>query len=431
MHAIWTIALKDIRILVRDRQGLFFTFVFPIMFAIFFGMLFSGSGSSSSEIPIVFVDEDNSTASETLQKQLEADDAFSVTPVPTRDQAQELVRAGKQTAMVIVPKGFGEASERLFWGDPIRLLIGVDPARKAEAGMIEGLLTAKVYQRFQTMFTDRSVMQHNAKAALEALKQAPDRDPQATQVLQTFLGNLDRFVTEMPVDEKNPDKIQTGSDGFNPVSIEKVDIVRKREGPQSYFAISFPQAIIWGIMGCAASFGISIVTERTRGTLIRLRMAPLSAGQVLAGKGLACLLTTLGVFVMLILLSLFPPFNVRPESWPLLIMAAVCVCFGFVGIMMVLSVLGKTERAVSGVGWAILMVMSMIGGGMVPLFILPPFMQTASSVSPIKWSILALEGAIWRGFTFQQMLLPCGVMIGIGIAGMLLGSRAMRTSSAS
>lgn len=431
MNAIWNIALKDIRILVRDRQGLFFAFMFPVIFAIFFGMLFSGAGGSASGIPIVFVDEDQSAASAQFAKQLEADTAFSVSRATTREQAQELVKSGDRTAMVVAPKGFGEASERIFWGDPMRLLIGVDPARKAEAGMIEGLLTAKAYQRFQAMFTDRNAMQRNTKAALDALKQSPTGDAATRQTLQSFLGSLDTFMKDMPADEKDPAKISTGSGGFNPVTIEKLDIVRKREGPQNYFSISFPQAIVWGIMGCAASFGISIVTERTRGTLIRLRMAPLSGGQILAGKGLACLLTTLGVFAMLVLLSLAPPFNVRPESWPLLLMAAICVCFGFVGIMMVLSVLGKTERAVSGVGWAILTVLSMIGGGMVPLFILPPFMQTASGISPIKWSILAFEGAIWRGFTFQQMLLPCGVMVAIGIAGMLLGSRAMRTSSAS
>lgn len=431
MNAVWTIAMKDIKILVRDRQGLFFALMFPVIFAVFFGMLFSGAGGSDLGIDIVLVDEDRSAASADFAKQLEGDRAFVVLRGFSRAEAQEKVKSGKLTAMVVVPKGFGEASERMFWGDPMKLLIGVDPAKKAEAGMIEGLLTAKAYQRFQTMFTDRAAMQKNTKAALAALRESSARDVAGNQVLQSFLGSLDQFVKDMPVDEKEPGKLSTGSGGFNPVAIEKIDIVRKREGPRNYFAISFPQAMVWGIMGCAASFGISIVVERTRGTLIRLRMAPLSGGQVLAGKGMACLLVTLAVFTMLILLSLAPPFNVRPESWPKLIMAAVCVCFGFVGIMMVLSVLGKTERAAAGVGWAILTVMSMIGGGMVPLFILPPFMQTASGVSPIKWAILAFEGAIWRGFTYEQMLLPCGVMVGIGVVGMVLGSRGMRMQSVS
>ena len=56
-----------------------------------------------------------------------------------------------------------------------------------------------------------------------------------------------------------------------------LDVSRERTGPQNAYEISFPQGCIWGIMGCAAAFGITLVVERTRGTLVRLRMAPISA----------------------------------------------------------------------------------------------------------------------------------------------------------
>lgn len=431
MSTVWIMALKDLKLLVRDRQGLFFALGFPLVFAVFFGMLFSGmgGGGKGSGMSIVIVDDDNTPGSARLIAQLEGDDAFNVSKQPARDAAQDLVRTGKKTAMVVIPKGFGAAGDRIFWGDPMKLLIGVDPARKAEAGMIEGMLTAKAYQRFQDLFTDRDAMRKNTRDALAALNADPSANLPERAVLQTFLGSLDRFVTDLPPDDKDPGKLQMGG-GFNPVSIEKLDIVPKRSGPDNSFAITFPQAMLWGIMGCAASFGISIVTERSRGTLVRLHMAPLSGAKILGGKGLACMLATLTVFTLLIGLAHLPPFNVRPGSWPLLIMAALSVAFGFVGIMMILSVLGKTERAAGGIGWAAMTIMSMIGGGMVPLFVLPPIMQKLSNVSPVKWSILALEGAIWRGFSFQQMLLPCGIMVGIGLAGMFLGSRGMGASRA-
>jgi ABC-2 type transport system permease protein len=66
--------------------------------------------------------------------------------------------------------------------------------------------------------------------------------------------------------------------------------------------------------------------------------------------------------------------------------------------------------------------MAMIGGGMVPYFFLQriPAMAMISNVSPVKWSIVALEGAIWRGFTPAQMALPCTILI--GIAGFAIGS---------
>ena len=48
------------------------------------------------------------------------------------------------------------------------------------------------------------------------------------------------------------------------------------------------------------SFGISLVTERTHGTLVRLRMAPLTRAQILGGKALSCFISILFVELMLL-----------------------------------------------------------------------------------------------------------------------------------
>ncbi len=48
----------------------------------------------------------------------------------------------------------------------------------------------------------------------------------------------------------------------------------------------------------------------------------------------------------------------------------------FVGFMMLVASLGKTEQTAAGAGWAILMPLSMLGGAMVPLFVMPQWMQT-------------------------------------------------------
>ena len=88
-----------------------------------------------------------------------------------------------------------------------------------------------------------------------------------------------------------------------------------------------------------------------------------------------------------------------------------------------MSVLGRTEAAASGIGWASLIVMAMIGGGMIPLVFIEriPFLAAVSNASPVKWSILAIEGAIWRGFSPAQMALPCLVLIGVGIGAFMAG----------
>jgi ABC-2 type transport system permease protein len=105
-------------------------------------------------------------------------------------------------------------------------------------------------------------------------------------------------------------------------------------------------------------------------------------------------------------------------------MAASSACF--VGIMMLFSVLGRTEAAASGISWAILTTLAMIGGGMIPLFVMPGWMRTLSNVSPVKWAILATEGAIWRGFGLAEMLPPVAVLAGVGAACFLLGAAIFR-----
>jgi ABC-2 type transport system permease protein len=55
--------------------------------------------------------------------------------------------------------------------------------------------------------------------------------------------------------------------------------------------------------------------------------------------------------------------------------------------MMLMSVIGKTERERVGSCVGANMLMAMFGGGMVPLLFMPVY--GASNFSPVKWSILA------------------------------------------
>ncbi len=102
------------------------------------------------------------------------------------------------------------------------------------------------------------------------------------------------------------------------------------------------------------------MVERTRGTMQRLRIAPVSLTQILAGKALACFSTVIAISLLLLLIA-YIVFKVIPASVPLLALAVVSSAIGFTGIMMLLSVLGRTERSVAGIGWAVLLIMSMLG----------------------------------------------------------------------
>ena len=124
------------------------------------------------------------------------------------------------------------------------------------------------------------------------------------------------------------------------------------------------------------------------GTLVRLRMAPLTRGQILGGKALACFVSILIVELMLLGVALL--LGVRPNSYGILAAAGLSAAVCFVGFMMLIASLGKTEQAASGAAWAILMPLSMLGGAMVPTFVMPAWMQSDRRHQPHPL------GACWR-----------------------------------
>ena len=419
MRAILALALKDLRILLRVRIGVFFTFVWPLLVAIFFGLIFSGPDSGSSRIRIGIVDLDGSQSSREFIASLQKSDNLNVDQV-SLEEAAALVRQGKRTAAAILPKGFGTAYERVFYGNPPKIELLIDPSRKAEIGMLEGLLFQQAAGNMQRLFSDRAATKDMVQKALGDIQQIPDTAGEKAP--------LNRFLRELGQFADRPPSPQTGAEpaaGWKPLEIVTKETRREYHGPRNSFDVTFPQGILWGIIGCVMTFGIGIVSERTQGTMVRLQMSPLTRAHLLAGKALACFAAIIVVEAVLFVLGRLA-FRVRPSSWGLLALAGLATAIAFVGIMMLTAALGKTEQAAAGAGWAIMMPLAMLGGGMMPLFAMPAWMVTVSHISPVKWSILAIEGAIWRGFSLQEMLLPCAILTAVGVLCFLAGVRTFR-----
>jgi ABC-2 type transport system permease protein len=369
------------------------------------------------------VDEDRTPGSQAFLDKLSA--SAEVRVVPTgRSQAVERVRKGKSVAYLILPQGFGERYQRPFVRGFPEIEAGIDPGRKAEQGLLQGVLAKYLFQQFIDMFTNPDQARAMVADAVNEVAKDEGMDPFWRSTLQLFLPALDRFLAAVPKNEAGAGNPQ---DDFAAFGVEFTSVAREGKRPRKGFDISFPQSIVWALLSCASGFGISLVSERTKGTLIRLRMTPATPRHILAGKSIGCFVTTLGVTIAL-LAAARVVFGVRPDSLGLLALAVTCSCICFVGIMMFLSVLGRTEQSAAGIGWAILMVMAMIGGGMIPLFAMPGWMQRLSHVSPVKWTIYAMEGAIWRGFSLPEMLLPCGILVSVGAVCFVIGVRTFRWS---
>ncbi len=415
MSAIWSLATKDLRLMLRDPMGLFWIVGFPTMLSLFFGSLFGGQGDPKARaLTIAVADEDGTPESRSFVERLERSDSLVVTRAEA-SAARDSVRLGRLTGYVRIKPGFAETPLLFGGGDAGKgLEIGMDPARKAESGYLQGILMQALFEDARRRFTDPLKMRDWARKGREDLGKSSTLPAEQKNVYEKFFGGLDEFLRDV-----DPKEYADGSVGSAPM-IEPVAVEARQTRPASSFEISFPQGIMWGLLACAATFGISLVVERAQGTWLRLRLAPLSRAQILGGKALACFLTCLGVTLALLLLgALFCGVRLRNPVGLAIAVPSCAACF--TGMMMFTSVLGKTEQSVSGAGWGINTILAMLGGGMVPLFLMPAWLRPFSHFSPVKWSILALEGAIWRDFTLAEIVAPCAVLLAFGAGFLLLG----------
>lgn len=414
MSQVIALALKDLRLMLRSHAAVFFTVVWPVLVTILFGMAFRGPGGGGTGKPsVALVDEDFTDGSRDFARRLEQ--SFEIAPM-TRADAENAVRRGSKSAYVVLRPGFGEASQRLFYGNPREVEIGIDPSRKAESAMVEGLLVKTAAADMQRMLSDPAASSRMVDQALAAIGDPADAE---TGSVVRFLRELKTFVANPPSREGTQQM-----PAWEPVKVIAKDVARHWDGPRNSFEVTFPQGVIWGLIGCVMSFGISIVSERTHGTLVRLRMAPLTRAQILGGKALACFVSILVVQGVLFALAL--AVGVRPTSLLVLAMAGLSSAICFVGFMMLIASLGRTEQAASGAAWSIMMPLAMLGGAMIPQFFMPKWMQTIGIVSPVRWAVMAIEGGVWRQFTPAEVAMPCLILISIGLICFALGTRGLR-----
>lgn len=410
---------------------MFFTFVFPVLFALFFGAMFARDAASSA-IAVALVDEDRTKGSaafvETLTSAAELDLLTRIEDQPlTRDAAIDLVRRGKRTACIIIPPGGFSDEASIF--NPARppLRLAIDPSRAAEAAMLQGALTRYAMRHLTADLADPARARQQVALARLIGSAAAKGSAERESTFSDMFDSIDKVLAlaDTPPSAEQPRSNEGPAPGpfaFEPIRFEMEPVTRRVAGPASSYEVTFPQAILWGIAGCAASFAVTLVVERKRGTLLRLRAAPLGWREILAAKALACFATTLIVALTLLAIARFA-FGIIPASYPMLLLALVSLGIFTIGLMAFLAALGRSESSAGSLAWAVILILMMIGGGTIPIYFMPAWIRPLSQVSPFRWGILAIEGGIWRGFTLAEMAVPCTLLIMLGVVGFVLGAR--------
>ena len=444
MRALIAIAQKDLRLLFRDKGDVFFTFVFPVILAVFFGFVFGGGGGAS-RIDLALVVESDTPMAAGMAADLTADPSFEVVRHDSRETAIAAVRVGKATAAVILPASMKEGVEGLFTGSGIPIQAIVDPSRKAEMGLIQGKLNELAFRQFPRLIADGEAMPRILARAREALPSMQGLTPtqrltaggliMAGEAFSKSLapapapapGSTDAAPADPAVDAAAPAPAAapaTATTAWSPIAVTIEELPQTRVRPRSSFDVTFPQGTVWGLAGCIGAFAAGLVVERSRGTLARLHLAPIARWQLLGGKGLACFTVAMIVQVLLAAVAVVAfGSSIAQPAMLLVAFAASAVCFA--GLAMLLAALCRTEAEANGAGRGAILILAMIGGGTIPLFFMPPFLRTISYGSPFRWAVTAIEGAFWRDLAVADQIVPILVLLGLGIGGFLLGARAV------
>jgi ABC-2 type transport system permease protein len=419
MKAILAIARKDLRLMFRDKGDMFFTFVFPILMAVLFGFVFGGQGGGS-KITLALVNESSSKIATSLADDLSSDASFEVTRHDTREDAMNAVRSGKAAAAVVLPASIEEGAGAMFGGGGMQIDCVIDPTRRAEAGLIQGKLNELAFRQFPRMMADPAQSKRMFDQMRSSIESSKDLSPGQKLAGAALAAAGESFSRSFGSDAGSDPSAAGG--GFSPVQVKVEELPRRKGGPRSSFDVSTPVGIVWGIAGCIGAFAASLVVERARGTLSRLRLAPISRMHLLAGKGLACFITTMLVQALLIVLAVLA-FRCSVAQPAMLAIGCTMAAFAFTGLAMLIAGLCKTEAEANGAGRGALLVLALIGGGTIPLFFMPPVLQTLSYASPFRWAVLAIEGPFWRDLAVSEQVVPLAILFAIGAGGFFAGAR--------
>ncbi|MGA1866759.1 MAG: ABC transporter permease [Thermoplasmatota archaeon] len=126
---ILSVFYVNIKELFRDKGGIFFTFLFPILLMVLFGFIFSDVDKTVYDIHIQ--DLDGSEISENFTSTIKAMDAFKVYDIDPGRDVDNFIEDKDVDFVIIIPQGYGDSIEAAAMGDvnsSVNLSVKYDPS---------------------------------------------------------------------------------------------------------------------------------------------------------------------------------------------------------------------------------------------------------------------------------------------------------------
>ena len=386
---VLTLALKDLRQIVRDRKSAVFLVLLPVVFTRLFGVVFAGAGDT--RLPVAWVDRDaGGSLGAAVKTQVESLGALRLTEfLPEQvDDVERRVRDQRLAAAVIVPSGFSAGTLN---GEPPPLVLVGSPGAPTTQTVATGVQAAL-----------KRVLGAAEAARLSVQEYESNRPAGSADAAGTF--RQEALAAALTAWQRPPLGVGTESASA------------ARAAPPSGFQQSSPgMLVMFAVFGVITS-AMVLSTERKTKTLQRLLAAPLRRSEVIAGHVLAMFL--IGLAQQLVLVGLgqlvFGVDYLREPVGVLVLMVALALWVACLGLL-----IGATARAEEQVVmWSLIamFVFSALGGSWFPLEVAGRAFATAGHLMPTAWAMDGFQNIVARGQGIESTILPAAALLGYSAA---------------
>ncbi|HXP48981.1 MAG TPA: ABC transporter permease [Bacteroidia bacterium] len=385
---MFIILKKELQAFFKDKRALMLGILMPIILISVFSLAFGGLGGKgqNKKISLLVCDEDKTDLSKQIIGSLESIKTLDISTTTT-DSALTLVKGGHYPAALILHKGFNDSLKtikHLPWE------LKYDITRSIEMGMVEQSLLQNLYGKVSKMMNEKMILNNPAM-------QFPGMENMIAVQMKNFESNSKEINKLMQLKDSPLEKVP-----------DNQGVVQALAG-----------TAVMMLLFSLTAMGARLIEEKENGTLKRLLSSPLKTTDILAGKMLSSMTFAIcQLFIMLVFSSIAFGIVLLPNLLPVTILV-IAIAFACSGFGMFIASIIKTREQAQGVSTLATLIMSAIGGSMVPLFLMPQWMQMVGHVSINYWAIQGFYDIFWRQLPITDSLFLGRIVVLICIGSAL------------
>jgi ABC-2 type transport system permease protein len=376
---------KDLILFFHDRRSVMLTFLLPVILITLFAFAYGSIGTyngRSEPVKLLVADLDQTLTSKKIIYKIDSLKDVSIT-LSDSAKSKELVTKGKYACALIIYKGFQDSLES---AKTTRVELVYDRSREMEIGILQQNLISTLMSS-----TGEIIVKKNIEKYLK--DQFADIDK----------GTRDNILNTVIIKDNNK------------LALKWTSIVGMKNNTKLGLIQAVAGTAILMLLFSVALVGTSILEEKENGTINRLLYSPLKGSSILYGKMLfAFFISILQLTSMFLFAGLMFKMDLSINI-PALILMILATAFAVSSLGIFLAAIAKTRQQAQNLSTILILIMSAIGGSMIPLFIMPSILQKIALLSVNYWGIQGFYDIFWRALPLELILPKILILMGIGI----------------